>query len=88
MLLIFASLQSGSQAHTNATVHNLRGDSPPSRNSVHSSGSSSLGSLERLDESGYASQINIAEMALNGVPVSLKLDFSNKFVIKIIVRTF
>lgn len=55
----------------NVQIHTLRGDSPPSRNSYHSSGSgsSSLGSLERLDESGYASQVNVSEMVLNGIPV-------------------
>uniref|UniRef100_A0A914UMC0 SAM domain-containing protein n=1 Tax=Plectus sambesii TaxID=2011161 RepID=A0A914UMC0_9BILA len=56
-----------------ATNHTLRGDSPPSRNSVHSSssgGSLGSGSMERLDEGTYTpvSQLNVVDLVMNGVP--------------------
>lgn len=41
-----------------------------SRQSYHSTSSSSVGSLDRLEESGYSSQINVAELFQAGVPVS------------------
>ena len=40
-----------------------------SRQSYHSTSSSSVGSLDRLEESGYSSQINVAELFQHGVPV-------------------
>ncbi|XP_053393505.1 LOW QUALITY PROTEIN: caskin-2-like [Mercenaria mercenaria] len=39
-----------------------------SRQSYHSTSSSSVGSLDRLEESGYSSQINVAELFQAGVP--------------------
>lgn len=38
-----------------------------SRSSYHSSSSSSLGSLDRLEESGYLSQVNVVELVHSGV---------------------
>lgn len=43
-----------------------------SRQSYHSTSSSSVGSLDRLEESGYSSQINVAELFQAGVPVRLE----------------
>jgi len=71
---LICRLQSGSQVQSHIAVTTLRGDSPPSRNSIHSSsGSSSLGSLERLDEltpSSTSSHLNLTEMVANGLSVS------------------
>lgn len=72
--VFFQSTNASSTQYVNIQVHSLRGDSPPSRNSYHSSdGSSSLGSLERLDESGLGNaggSVNVAEMLANGCSVS------------------
>uniref|UniRef100_A0A915JWE6 SAM domain-containing protein n=1 Tax=Romanomermis culicivorax TaxID=13658 RepID=A0A915JWE6_ROMCU len=62
--------ESGSQQHPHIVINGLRGDSPPSRNSIHSSsGSSSFGSLDRLDESSASTaNINLGDMIQNGIP--------------------
>ncbi|XP_052791333.1 caskin-2-like isoform X3 [Mya arenaria] len=39
-----------------------------SRQSYHSTSSSSVGSLDRLEESGYSSQVNVAELFQAGLP--------------------
>lgn len=77
-------LQGGRVSKASGPAASGRGPSPShsqSRHSLHS-GSSSSGtadsiesglSLERLDESGYASQVNIAEMITNGLPVPILL---------------
>ena len=44
-----------------------------SRQSYHSTSSSSLGSLDRLEESGHASTINVQQLIQAGVPVSASL---------------
>ncbi|XP_064629670.1 caskin-2-like isoform X3 [Lineus longissimus] len=51
--------------------HRLSGQSyesgVSSRQSYHSTSSSSLGSLDRLEESGYSSQVNVAELVQSGM---------------------
>ncbi|XP_074649443.1 uncharacterized protein LOC141904707 isoform X3 [Tubulanus polymorphus] len=51
--------------------HRLSGQSyesgVSSRQSYHSNSSSSLGSLDRLEESGYSSQVNVAELVQQGM---------------------
>ena len=53
--------------------HRLSGQSyesgVSSRQSYHSNSSSSVGSLDRLEESGYSSQVNVAELFQAGLPV-------------------
>ncbi|XP_060083037.1 caskin-2-like [Ylistrum balloti] len=52
--------------------HRLSGQSyesgVSSRQSYHSTSSSSVGSLDRLEEGGYSSQINVAELVHAGLP--------------------
>lgn len=54
--------------------HRLSGQSyesgVSSRQSYHSTSSSSLGSLDRLEESGHTSTINVQQLIQAGVPVS------------------
>jgi len=40
------------------------------RHSYHSTSSSSLGSLDRLEESGYSSTVNVHELFQAGLTVS------------------
>lgn len=57
-----------------SSQHRLSGQSyesgVSSRQSYHSTSSSSLGSLDRLEESGYTSTINVAELFHAGMQVS------------------
>lgn len=58
--------------HVNNQQHRLSGQSyesgVSSRQSYHSTSSSSLGSLDRLEEPGYTSTINVAQLFQAGVP--------------------
>ena len=71
--------------HVNNHHHRLSATSyesgVSSRQSYHSTSSSSVGSLDRLEESGYSSQINVAELFQAGVPVSC---FDVLFLLKIL----
>ena len=69
-------LQGGGQ-YVNIQItaqHRLSGQSyesgVSSRQSYHSGSSSSLGSLDRLEESGYSSTVNVHELFQAGLPVS------------------
>jgi hypothetical protein len=58
-----------------------------SRQSYHSTSSSSVGSLDRLEESGQMSTINVAELFRAGMPVCIEIFILNIYVINIIMNS-
>ena len=72
--------------------HRLSGQSyesgVSSRQSYHSTSSSSLGSLDRLEESGHTSTINVQQLIQAGVPVSTDTGSSPTVINQIYVFSF